>query len=56
MTRKEVEDVLNVLKRIKEPDGRVVRAIAHCERQVKIYDSMVGQLKEQYETQESWWN
>ncbi len=56
MTRKEVEHVLDTLQRIKEPDGRVLRAIASCEKQLKIFDSMRGQLKDQYEVDnKSWW-
>lgn len=47
MTRKETEDVLWVLSKIDNPDARVALAKAICQKQLAIYDSMQGQLRDQ---------
>ena len=49
MTKKEVEHILRVLQCIRDKDGNVVKAMASCEKQLKVFDSMKGQLKDQYE-------
>lgn len=54
MTRKELIHILDLLNRIKEPDGRVERAKAYVEKDLKLYDSRRGQLKDQYEFDAPW--
>jgi hypothetical protein len=49
MTKREVEHILKVLEAINNPDGNVIKAIAFCNKQLVIYDSMRGQLQENYE-------
>lgn len=49
MTRKELEDVLKVLGRIKEPDEFIARAISYINKDLAHYNARKGQLKEQYE-------
>lgn len=47
MTRKETEDVLWVLSKINNPDARVAKAKAICEKQLAHFDAMRGQLKDE---------
>lgn len=54
MTRREINDVLKILVRIKEPDGFVQKAIAICNKQIAAYNSRRGRLKEQYEMDDRW--
>jgi len=49
MTRKELETVLKVLGRIKDPDSRVLEAVFIINKNIEIYNSRAGQLKESYE-------
>lgn len=51
MTRKECDDVLKVLVRIKDPDAFVNIAVIIINKQIEQYDSRRGQLREQYETE-----
>jgi len=51
MTRKECEDVLKVLDRIKDPDPHVLKARLIVAKQLEEYDSRKGQLREQYEVE-----
>jgi hypothetical protein len=55
MTRKEVNHLIKVLERIKDPDVHIHHALVICNKQLALYDKTKGQLKEQYET-EHWWN
>jgi hypothetical protein len=49
MTKLEVHQIREVLLKIKEPDGKVHFAIQICNKQLAYYDSMKGQLREQYD-------
>lgn len=49
MTRGECDYIKKILQRIKPEDERVQLAIAYCDKQIAIYDSQRGQIKEQYE-------
>lgn len=48
MTRKECDDVIKVLTRIKDPDAHVLKAIFIVNKQIEEYKSRKGQLKEMY--------
>lgn len=49
MTKLEVHKIREVLLKIKEPDGKVALAIAICNKQLAYYDSMIGQMRENYD-------
>jgi hypothetical protein len=53
MTRDECQKIRKVLKGIKNPDGEVELAIAIIDKQLAYYNSMKGQLKEQWYDYES---
>lgn len=55
MTRKELEDVLKVLGRIKEPDSHVLKAIFIINKNIEEFNARKGQLKEQYEIDSGPW-
>ena len=55
MTRKELETVLKVLGKIKNPDSHVLEAIFIVNKQIEMYNGRKGQLIEQYEYDESPW-
>jgi hypothetical protein len=55
MTRKELEFILKILDRIKDPDNRIAEAIAYINKDLAIYDSRRGQLRDQYEADFSSW-
>lgn len=54
MTRKELEHIKKVLEHITNPDGNVIKAIAYIEKNIKIYDSCKGQIKENYDYDSRW--
>ena len=49
MTKKSLELLEKVLLKIKNPDGNVIKALADIRRDLAIYDSRKGQLKESYD-------
>lgn len=49
MTKKEVNKILNILSRIKDPDAHVTEAILICKKLIANYDARKGQIKEGYE-------
>lgn len=49
MTKNEILHIKRVLECIRDKDGHVIKAIAFCDKQLKIFESMRGQLKELYE-------
>ena len=55
MTRRELETVLKVLGRIKEPDAHVLEAIFIVNKQIEMYNGRKGQLREQYEVEIGPW-
>lgn len=55
MTRKELEHVKKVLEHIGNPDGNTIKAIAYVEKNLRIYDSQKGQLRESYEIDRMPW-
>lgn len=54
MTRAETNTVLNILRRIKDPDAHVKEAILICEKQLAIYDKRLGQIRDHYEPDPFW--
>ena len=48
MTRKDLEYLQKILKRIKDPDGHIAKALAMVNRDLVVYDARRGQLQEQY--------
>jgi hypothetical protein len=48
MTKRETEQVLAVLERIKDPDGHVILAQATVKKQLAMFDARKGQLKGDY--------
>lgn len=49
MTRVELEKVLLVLAKIKEPDARVLEAICIVNKNIEMFNSKRGQMKDNYE-------
>lgn len=49
MTRKELEDVLKVLGRIKQRDPHVLKAVFIINKNIQEFNARKGQLKEQYD-------
>ncbi len=49
MTRVELEKVLLVLAKIKEPDSRVLEAIFIVNKNIEMFNSKKGQMKDNYE-------
>jgi hypothetical protein len=54
MTRLELNYILKVLNRIKEPDEHVYKAKAFIKKDIANYNARRGQLKEVYETDYDW--
>lgn len=48
MTREQLNYLLKVLNRIKEPDEHIAKAIAYINKDLAEYDARRGQLREQY--------
>lgn len=51
MTKKELEDVIKVLNRIKNPDANVLKAIAIVNKNIEEYKGRKDQLKNSYEVE-----
>lgn len=49
MKKQDLIFLRDLLNKIKPRDEQVEKAIAFVERDIKIYDSMKGQLKDQYD-------
>lgn len=49
MTKKELQLVLKILERIKEPDGHVQEAIHSVKKNIAVFESKRGQLRDMYE-------
>ena len=48
MTKKDLIKLKKLLEHIKDPDGYVKEMIAVIDRNLAIYESMRGQMKDQY--------
>jgi hypothetical protein len=55
MTRKELEHVKKVLEHISNPDGNITKALVYIEKNIQIYKSQRGQLKDSYEKDNMPW-
>ena len=55
MTKKELETILKVLGKIKEPDARVLEAIFIVNKNIENYNARKGQLRDSYETDSGPW-
>lgn len=49
VTRKELEHVKKVLQHITNPDGNVIKAVAYIDKNIQIYESCKGQLRDNYD-------
>lgn len=54
MTIKELEYIMKVLDRIKDPDEHILKAKAYVEKDLAIYAARKGQLRDQYESDMGW--
>ena len=54
MTRKELNTVLKVLEKIKNPDSYVMESIHITKKNLAMYDSRKGRLREQVEYDYPW--
>ena len=54
MTRKDVNKVLLVLEKIKNPDSYVIEAIHTCKKEIAMFDSRKGQLSGPVEYDYPW--
>lgn len=50
MTVKELQYVMKILERIKDPDEHIEKAKAYIDKDLKVYAARRGQLKDQYES------
>lgn len=50
MTRKELEYIVKILNRIKDPDEHIAKALSYLNKDIANYNARRGQLKEQYES------
>lgn len=55
MTKKELHLILKILERIKEPDSHIEEAIHSVKKNIAVFESMRGQLKDQYEWDNGGW-
>lgn len=55
MTRAELDYLKKILTRIKNPDAHVEKAIAFVDKDIALYNSRRGQLRDQYEVDERYW-
>jgi len=49
MNKRELQHVALILSRIKDPDGKVKRALALVRKDIASYDARKGQLRESYD-------
>lgn len=56
MTIKELQYLLKILNRIKNPDEYIAKAVTFIEKDLDNYKTRKGQLKDQYETHTDWEN
>lgn len=49
MTKKETEDILKALNSIKNPSPAILYATSICVKQLAYFDSMRGQLRDQWD-------
>lgn len=55
MTRRELEYVLKVLSRIKDPDAHVFKAVVFVQKDLATYDARRGQLRDTYDSLDAPW-
>lgn len=55
MNRKELNHILMILNRIKDPDSKIAEAIAYVNKDLAIYDSRRGQLRADYDYDRGPW-
>lgn len=49
MTKNELQFVMKVLDKIKDPDEYVKKARAYVHKDIAVYEARRGQMKEQYD-------